>query len=192
MPINKKEGKASEEKKDSKKILIFLALIIVLLLIIVVLLVKGYLENEISGNSADDQNGNREVAGSTRMVLDEETAGSVYEEMRKDVEEGMFECSMSMTWTFEDGGSESKDAIVLNSSNNSHPFYFDVTLENDDEILYSSPVLPVGTQLTNIKLDRPLEAGTYRAVCKYTLLKDEESQEEISSAGFIITIVIQR
>jgi hypothetical protein len=110
--------------------------------------------------------------------------------MRQEVEEGMFECSMSTEWTFADGNAESKDAYVANSSNNTHPFYFDVRLDGSDEVIYSSPIIPVGGQLTNFKLDKPLSAGTYEAVCMYSLLKDEVSQEVTSAAGFVVTITV--
>jgi hypothetical protein len=192
MSENKKSQNSNEGKGGNQKLIIIIGLIIIILLLIIIIVLLLKKNPGASDVENGEQTGGREVvAGTARMVLDEETAGSVYEEMRREVEEGMFECCMSMTWTFKDGNSESKDAYVANSVNNSHPFYFDVCLEDSEEILYSSPILPVGTQLTDIKLDTSLPAGTYRAVCKYTLLKDEVSQEEISSAGFIISIVVQ-
>jgi hypothetical protein len=100
----------------------------------------------------------------------------------------MFECQMSMTWTFADGTSESNDAIVVNSKNNTYPFYFDVTLNDTDELIYSSPVVPVGSQLANIKLDKDLDPGEYKATVMYSLLEDVESQALKSQAGFVITI----
>jgi hypothetical protein len=133
----------------------------------------------------------REVAGSARMVLDESDAESVMDQMREEVAKGMFECQMSMTWTFADGKAESKDAYVANSTNNTYPIYFDVYLGDTEELLYTSPVLPVGGQLTNIALDKELPAGEYEATVMYTLIEDEQSQEPISQAGFIITIKVE-
>jgi hypothetical protein len=132
----------------------------------------------------------REVAGSARMVLDESDAESVMDQMREEVAKGMFECKMSMTWTFEDGKAESRDAHVANSTNNTYPIYFDVYLNDTEELLYTSPVLPVGAELANIALDKELPAGDYKATVMYTLVEDEESQEPISQAGFIITIKV--
>lgn len=179
---NKKEG-------GSGKLIIIIGIVVIVLLlaVIIVLLLKKEPEQ---AQTAPEQPTGREVANASRIVLDEETAQSTIEEMRKEVEEGMFECSMSMDWTFADGNSESKDAFVENSSSNTHPIYFDVVLDGTDEVIYSSPILPVGSQLTNFKLDVPLEAGTYTALCKYTLLKDEEGQEPLSAANFVITISI--
>jgi hypothetical protein len=187
----KSQNSATEGKGGNNKTLIIIGLIIIILLLIIIIVLLLRKNPGTADAGSGEQQGGREVASSTRIVLDEETASTIYEEMRQEVEEGMFECNMSMKWTYPDGNSESPDAIVVNSENNKHPFYFDVYLKDTNELLFSSPVLPVGTQLTGIKLDRALPAGTYKAVCQYTLLKDEESQEVISSAGFVVTITIQ-
>ncbi len=171
-------GKGSEKKKNAS--IIVIAILAVVIIVLVVFLIKR-------GDAPDK----RDVSNSTRVILDEDSAQSTMDEMREEVEEGMFECSMSTEWTFSDGTSTSKDAYIANSSNNTHPFYFDVVLDGSEETIYSSPVIPVGSQITDIQLDKDLDAGTYKAICKYVLLKDEESQEELSTANFVVTITVQ-
>jgi len=189
MSENKGQNQSTKKEGGSGRLIIIIgAVIIVLLLVTIVILL---LKKSPEQNSSDlGRTVMREVGNESRIILDEQNAQETIDEMRKAVEEGMFECSMSTTWTYEDGNSESKDAYVANSKNNTHPFYFDVRLDGSDEVIYSSPVLPVGSTLTNFKLDKALDAGTYKAVCMYSLLKDEESQEVTSSAGFVITINI--
>lgn len=102
----------------------------------------------------------------------------------------MFECSMTTSWVFEDGKSESPNAYVANVENNLHTIYFDVYNSATDELLYSSPMLPVGTEIKNIKLDKELQKGEYDAVVMYTLVNEEN--EEVSSVGFNITISVNR
>jgi len=177
--------------QGSKKTVIIIGIVIIILLLAVIIILLLRKEPDKAEPDAG-QSATRETVNESRIVLDEQSAQETIDEMRKQVEEGMFECSMSMDWTFEDGNAESKDAFVENSSSNSHPLYFDVVLDGSDEVIYSSPILPVGTQLTNFKLDVPLEAGTYKALCKYTLLKDEETQEPLSSANFVININVQK
>jgi len=80
------------------------------------------------------------------------------------VAEGMFECKMTTSWVFEDGKSESPNAYVANVENNLHTIYFDVYEKATEELLYSSPMLPVGTELDNIKLEKELQKGEYDAV----------------------------
>ncbi|MCR4617784.1 MAG: hypothetical protein K5669_06325 [Lachnospiraceae bacterium] len=190
------ETRQNEEKsKDRKKLLIIIIIVLVILLVagaIVLAFVLGKQSSQRNTDSVgDNTGGTRETVSSVRQVADEESAASVYEQMKQEVEEGMFECKMSFDWSFEDGNAESKDAYVENSTNNTHPIYFDLSLQDTGELVYSSPVLPVGTKLTNIKLDKPLPAGTYSAVCMYSLLTDEESQEVISSAGFVVNIEVK-
>ena len=49
-------------------------------------------------------------------------------------------------------------------------------------------MLPVGTDLNNIKLEKELQKGEYDAVVQYTLVG--EDNEEVSTVGFNITISV--
>jgi uncharacterized protein (UPF0333 family) len=172
-------------------IVLVLLVIIVIALVGVIAFLLGRGTTEKSDETAASTERTRQVVESVKMVLDEESAQNVMQQMREEVEEGMFECQMSMKWNFPDGQSTSKDAYVANSTNNRFPFYFDVRLDDTDELVYSSAVMPVGTELKNIKLDKELPAGTYKAIVYYTLVRDTETQEAISTAGFGITITVQ-
>ncbi len=187
-------GNGNDQAGSSKRgliiIIVFLVIIVVLVGVIAFLLGRNTGGSDAGTDASNTENG-REVAESARVVLDEDSAANVMDEMRKEVEEGMFECNMSMTWTFDDGSAASKDAIVVNSSNNSYPIYFDVNLEDTGELIYSSPVIPVGSQLTDFSLDKDLDPGEYRAVVMYSLLESEESQVVKSQAGFVITIKVK-
>lgn len=179
-------GNNGNSKKKNKAVIliaaVFAVVVIVLLGVIIYLLGRG------SDNGNDDSR--RETAGSVRTVIDEGSADDIMDQMREEVAEGMFECQMSMSWTFADGQAESQDAYVANSTNNTHPICFDVYLRDTEELIYSSPVLTVGSELRNIKLDKELPAGEYQATVMYTLLEDVEDQNEISQAGFVVTIKV--
>jgi hypothetical protein len=187
------ENKKDSENKNNKLIIIIIVLLAIIVLILVAivayLLGKGQ-STTAGGNSSVGEEPRREVTGSVRTVIDESNAEDVINQMREEVAEGMFECKMSMKWTFEDGKSASKDAYVANSVNNTHPIFFDIYMNDTDELIYSSPILPVGTDLTDIKLDTELPAGEYKVTVMYTLIKDVETQEPISSAGYVITIKV--
>lgn len=180
-------------KRGFAIIIAFLVIIVVLVGVIAFLLGRNTGGSDAGTDVSNTGNtGNsRDVAGSARVVLDEDSAANIMDEMRKEVEEGMFECNMSMTWTFDDGSAKSKDAYVANSTNNKYPIYFDVVLNDTGEKVYSSPVLPVGAELTNFSLDKDLDPGKYQATVFYTLIRDEVSQEVISTAGFVIKIVVK-
>ena len=177
-----------EQKGKSKTVIIMLLAIVVVALVGVLAFVLG----QRSQGTAEPEESRRGLSRPSMrdIIVDENNASNMMDAMREEVEEGMFECQMSMNWTFADGSAKSRDAYVANSTNNTHPIYFDVYLEDTEELLYSSPVIPVGSELQNFALDSSLPAGDYRATVMYTLLKDAESQEEISSAGFVITIKV--
>ena len=185
---------AAKKNSNSSKYLIVIVLLVVLVVglvgVVAFLLGRGSGGNSgaESGNAVREVSSTREVASSARMVLEESSSQGLMDQMREEVAEGMFACKMSMTWTFQDGTSESPDAFVANSESNTHPLLFDVYMRDTGELVYSSPVLPVGTELRNIKLDQALPAGNYKATVMYKLLDDVETQNEISSAGFVIKI----
>ena len=182
---NRPDAKKNEEKKD-KKLVVILVIILVIVVVALVGVIIFLLNRKEETNTADG----REIGGSVRTVVDQESADIVMDQMRQEVEEGMFVCNMSMKWTFDNGTSESKDAYVANSTSNTHPIYFDVYIEDMEDPIYSSPVLPVGTDIMNIKLDKNLDAGDYEATVMYTLIKDVETQEELSRAGFVIQLKV--
>jgi hypothetical protein len=185
------EKKAGSEGKKKNGVIVavtLLAILVVTLITVVVILLAKNKDKDADAEAPPVTEERREVADSVRTILDEDSANDIMEQMREEVAEGMFECEMSMTWNFDNGQAESKDAYVANSTSNTHPIIFDVYLQDTEELLYSSPVLPVGTSIANFKLDKELPAGSYKATVMYSLLADAESQDVISSAGFVVTI----
>lgn len=172
--VSGQEGISSQEdakKVRRKKRLVVIAFIVLLAaLVICILLLLRKPEDE------------------GRNFVDRDNVDTIMEDMTEKVEEGMFECMMTTEWTFENGDSESPNAYVANVENNRYTIYFDVYEKETNELLYSSPLLPVGTEIRNIKLDKKLAAGEYKAVVMYTLV--DEDEQEVSSAGFNITISV--
>lgn len=163
------------ENQSKKKIIIIIAFVILLVaLVVCIALLLGQKED------AEDP--------LERGFVEEENADSIMDDMTDKVAEGMFECKMSTTWTFDDADSISHNAYVANVESNRHALYFDVYETDTNELLYSSPVLPVGTDLNDIKLEKKLSAGDYEAVVMYTLV--DENNEEVSTVGFNITISV--
>lgn len=126
-------------------------------------------------------------------VLDEENYQEIQDNMAAEVSEGYFETYMNTTWTFANGTSETQDAILGNSPNNTKPIRCEVILNDTGEVVYKTGVLPVGAVLDPFKLDKNLEAGTYEAVCQIYLLREREdgTYEDFSSAGFFVTIEVE-
>lgn len=104
-------------------------------------------------------------------------------------EPGYYTATMNSEWVFENGTSASENAYVENDPSNTHDVYFDIHLKDTDELIYSSPVLPRGSHLEGITLDKELKAGTYDCVMTYHLV--DENQETVSTLKITLTIEIQ-
>ena len=102
---------------------------------------------------------------------------------------GYYEARMSTTWTFRDGLSASSDAYVENVPNNTNDIYFDLEMRDTGEVLYASPVIPLGSYLNNITLDTALDAGTYDCVVVYHLI--DENQNTLSTLNMGITVIVE-
>lgn len=164
-------------------VIAFVVLLAALAVCIVLLLSKSdNSQTEAPENSAASE-------ALERGFVDEDSTEDIMSEMSEKVAEGMFECKMTTTWTFENADSVSPNAYVANVENNLHTLYFDVYESSTDELLYSSPMLPVGTELKDIKLEKKLSAGDHDAVVMYTLV--DEDYEEVSTVGFNITISVR-
>lgn len=108
---------------------------------------------------------------------------------RTPVPPGKFEANMNSTWYFTDGSSPSANAYVGNVANNSHDIYFDVELKSTGEVILDSPVIPRGSHMENISLDKDLDAGSYDCILVYHLV--DENQETQSTLRMSLTIIVE-
>jgi len=182
------DTKESPNIKKGKTIIIVtgFAMLAAALVICIMLLVSG--KDTTPQTAASDSGSQTKTVVLDRGFVTEENADTMMSEMNEKVDEGMFECKMTTAWTFADGKSESPNAYVANVESNRNTLYFDVYDKSTEEKLYSSPMLPIGTDISNIKLDKELSAGEYDAVVMYTMV--DENYEEVSSVGFNITISV--
>lgn len=102
---------------------------------------------------------------------------------------GSYEVLMNTTWNFSSSEESSYDAYIANSSYNSNTMYFTIRIEDSDEDIYTSPYVPVGSSLEDIRLDTQLKKGSYDCVLTYHLV--DEGHTEISKVSVSMTIVIQ-
>lgn len=167
-------------------IIIAFAVLLAALAVCIVLL----LSKEDGGKDEPVETSQRSAAEKAleRGFVSEDSVDDIMDEMADKVADGMFECEMTMSWTFQDGNSVASNAYVANSENNLYTLYFDVYDNATDELLYSSPMMPVGSVLREIKLEKELPAGEYSALVMYVLV--DENYEEVSRVGFNITISV--
>lgn len=127
------------------------------------------------------------TVGNGALVVDESNLAEIKESFDSKEPDGMFEVNMSTQWNFPTGDSASSNAYLANGGANHLPLSFEVILE--DEVIYSSTVIPVGNRIKEIVLDKDLDAGVYNAVCQYTLWNEDGTED--SSFGVNIQLVIE-
>lgn len=146
-------------------------LIIGFALIIIAIAAVGFLFSSRSNSNTPLPTA---APGSGNVVLDEGNAKNAIAELNRKVKEGQFEVKMNSTWNFPDGTSPSTDAYAANSEANRLPIYFEVALDND-EVIYTSPEIPVGSAVKDIVLEKDLDAGDYECICTYHLLNEDKT-----------------
>jgi hypothetical protein len=166
-------------KKAKAAIVIGSVVIIALLATVIVLLLRG--KEEPKDESGQKRN----------VVVNKENAEQVAQEMieRDYIPNGYYSTEMTTTWNFSTGDAVSEDAYVANSITNTNDVYFDVVLEEDEnQVIYKSPVIPRGNSLDGIKLDTKLAAGTYPCVMIYHLVDSEQNTVSTLRVGFKIIV----
>lgn len=175
-----KKNLSATRNKANKKLIIILIVLLVLIVVmagvIAMLIIKGKKDNhtEPKRNVVVNENNVKEVV--SQLAKDEYTPV------------GSYEVTMNSTWNFENSNSISDNAYVKNAVSNTNSVYFDVLRSDTKEIIMESPVLPVGTYLDNITLDKELAAGTYDCICTYYMLDDNQNPKSKVSLNLTINI----
>lgn len=171
--------------KSNKVLLIVLTVVVVLLLAVIgVMIIKG-----------QNKGPTEETKEKRNVVVNKENVEGVAEEMAEEaqeyVEPGYYTVTMNTEWHFPAGDAVSTDARVDNLLENTHDVYFDVFLaDNEEEPIYCSPVIPRGSSLESIALDKPLGAGTHDCVMVYHLV--DEEQNTISTLRVAFQIIVEQ
>lgn len=122
------------------------------------------------------------------IVVTPDNVEEILEQMKEVNPDSSYTASMNVDWYFADSSTPSDNSYVENSPENSRTVYFDILLANTNEMVYTSPYIPVGSRLESIALQSALEAGDYEAVCLYHLVDDDNN--EVSTVSIAVTLHI--
>lgn len=178
-----KEQKQKEQRKGGLVFSVTAVAVIVLLLGFIAYLL-------MTSRNATQEEERRNV------LITPENVESVAQEMRERQEQettapGYYTVTMNPSWHFASGSEPSDDAAVVNAESNTNDVYFDVVLaENEEKVIYQSPVIPIGGRLEDIALDEPLEAGSHECVVIYHIV--DEEQNTLSTLRVALTIVVDQ
>lgn len=172
------QRESNSNRKGGKFVLAACVVVIVVLLVVVAYLLMNRQE--------DEEPANRNV------VVNEDNVEEILAQMeeKESVPVGYYETTMNSTWHFENGNAPSDNAYVENATTNTNAVYFDVIRVDTEEVIYESPILPVGSHLENISLDAELPSGTYDCLVTYHLL--DEENKSISTLKVTVTVVIDQ
>lgn len=109
------------------------------------------------------------------------------QESRKNIPQS-YTVSQNSDWIFSADTLETQNAYVKNDQSNETPIYFDLVVDDTEEIVYSSPVLELGAEIKGFKLDKPLEAGTYVCTVVYHLIDEEQNELTYVNIGVNVTV----
>lgn len=174
----------SKRNSKSTSIIAVVAVILIAVLIgVIVVLVKKIADTK------DQQNQDTRATVST-MDAAIVTEDNLEEYLANEQQQNeSYVCEMNVDWHFEDSTKPSYNAQVTNAVENTRTVYFDLALEPDMQILYSSPYIPVGASVDEVKLNTELDAGTYPAVVVYHLVDDDKN--EVGSVTVTVTLYIE-
>lgn len=172
----KNESGASVSKTN---IILIAALIVVTLVLIIVVI---YFFKNPRVQTVQDTPTQREV------LITPENVSQRIAELESHNTDSAYTTSMSIDWSFANGAAASKDAYVENDVSNSRAVYFDLVLSSTEETIYSSPIIPVGSKLKDIRLNKELSKGNYQAVVIYHLIDDDN--KDISTVSVAVNLHI--
>ena len=152
--------------------------IIIIILLVVLLIAAGIIIYLLTRTEEEP-----EVMDNRGTVITEDNASDVI--IDQEIDDAYYEVSQTLDWHF--NGTQSDDAYVANDPSNKRTVYFDLMLENG-EVIYSSPYIPLGSEIKGITLDKQLDPGTYETIVMYHLVDDDG--KEVSSLKVGLTIYV--
>ncbi|MBR3306736.1 MAG: hypothetical protein IKI75_05725 [Lachnospiraceae bacterium] len=181
-----KEEKGGKEKTSKSNIVLIVIGVIIILALIVVIILLLTRKEQVAPQAERPQPTRAVVQGN---ILTEDNIQDMFAETEPQVVVGQYEVKMAREWHFPRGAGISPDAFVENIEANSHDVYFDLFLgEDENHLIYSSPVIPRGASLDSIELSDVPEPGEYNCLMIYHLV--DEEQNPVDSLRVMVPIIV--
>ena len=179
------------KKNDNAKFKKTMGIVIGVLLVIAIIL--GLLRGCDGGKpieTPDDTTGPGIVYddGAVEGGWDEADTDKIVENLNEKVEEGMINISMNTTPTFSDGTSAG-NIMIVNEGVNNYPQVVEIVRNDNNETIYKSGAIPVGSKIETAKLAVDLPAGTYDCTALFYNV-NPETGEYLGCAGAVITVTV--
>ena len=96
-------------------------------------------------------------------------------------ERGRIRVPTYSAWTME-AGSDTVEVPLVNTEGNPCYMKFAVKLKDSGEVLYESELVPPGKAVPEIRLNRPLEAGTYPVAVEISTFSLDDPTQPLNGA----------
>jgi len=178
------ENSSQGDKKGGK----FVVGIVVL--IVIILALAGTVVYLLMSKKAEDAPAANEKRNVVVTPDNMDEVAKVLNSSSESTPAGYYTATMNYEWRFKKGNEASYNAYVENTVGNTNAVYIDLFRADDEEnAIYKSPVIPVGSSLQDITLDTPLEKGTYDCVAVYHLVDDD--QNTLSTLRVTVTVIVE-
>lgn len=171
---------SQKEKKFQRTIIMVLAALVLALLVIVVFLVIHSKTN----NDTDKKQIQRDY------VVTKDNVDDIKQQLQEPVSDAYYTVTMTTEWNCSAATNEVADAYVANSTENTRTVYFNLLLPDTNEVIYSSPFIPVGEELRGLTLDQALPEGKNSVWVEYHLV--DENEQELTTVTVTATIAVKK
>jgi hypothetical protein len=122
--------------------------------------------------------GTVDVAGNdTFVILDAEDAAEA-EEIQKQAAEGRMNLDFKNVITIENGKNGICD--ISNPETNNYDMYVSIWLNDTQEEIYRSGLIPLGAKIEQLELNRLLEPGEYTGIMVYNQLENNKIVSQVN------------
>lgn len=108
-------------------------------------------------------------------------------EMQQKVDDSMIALEIAPTLIFENGEAMG-EVRIANPAKNKYGFTVTLKIEETDEEVYKSGLIPPDAHIKQAKLDKPLEKGDYPAIAYFTTYDEEGNM--VGQAGINVLISV--
>lgn len=183
--LNVKDSQRSADEKRSKRIRIICHILAVILLILLLLRCCGHQEKadttDPRPNTVDIRSGALDDATLAGMTDDEIVA-----ELNRQVQASMITMTINPEPSFQEGKG---NLLIENDESNNGPVVVEIKRNDTGELVYTSPVIPLGKRVNTAALDVELPTGDYPATAYFHYV-DEVTGEILGTGGVAVTLHI--
>lgn len=185
----------SSQNKEVKTVQLSRKTLVIFAVVIVLIIAACAFAFSIMSKRAAEQavaiNANKTPMVDSSIILGEAKEGSVrekYEQMEKEAKENSIGIKMNIEVVLENGDSEG-NALIENPATNTKSFVVSIILEDTQEEVYRSGLIPPNSHIDNIKLNTYLEKGKYPAIAYYEVYNDAGEKTGETGINFNINVL---